>query len=362
MTADTVGGVWTYALNLIRAFADEGVHVGLATMGAPPSPAQREELAELDDVQCFESRFKLEWMEAPWSDVAAAGEWLLELEREFEPDVIHLNGYAHGDLPWRAPVLIAAHSCVYSWWEAVKREPAPANWDAYHRMVSRGLAAADRVIAPTHSMLRSLINFYGAPQATAVIPNGIPSGIYRPGAKEPFILSAGRLWDEAKNVRAVCACSFDLDWPVCVAGETQHPDGGAAGITGARFLGRLSRREMIDSLARAAIFAHPARYEPFGLAVLEAAASGCALMLGDIPSLRENWQGAAQFVDPADTDQLRTTLRCLAENAELRRHLAARARARASQFNIQKTAERYLQAYSSVLGQPQTAQETLLAV
>ncbi len=32
----------------------------------------------------------------------------------------------------------------------------------------------------------------------------------------------------------------------------------------------------------------PARYEPFGLSVLEAALSGCALVLGDIPSLRES--------------------------------------------------------------------------
>ena len=34
MTADTVGGVWTYAVELVRALAPHRVTVALATMGA----------------------------------------------------------------------------------------------------------------------------------------------------------------------------------------------------------------------------------------------------------------------------------------------------------------------------------------
>ena len=52
-------------------------------------------------------------------------------------------------------------------------------------------------------------------------------------------------------------------------------------------------------MGRAAIYALPARYEPFGLSILEAALSGCALVIGDIPSLREIWADAALFV-PSD--------------------------------------------------------------
>ena len=44
------------------------------------------------------------------------------------------------------------------------------------------------------------------------------------------------------------------------------------------------------------IFVSVSRYEPFGLAVLEAAHAGCALVLSDIPTFRELWQGAASFV------------------------------------------------------------------
>ena len=62
-------------------------------------------------------------------------------------------------------------------------------------------------------------------------------------------------------------------------------------------------------IARAAIYALPAHYEPFGLSILEAAMSGCALVLGDIPSLREIWGDAAVFVHPDNRDAV---ARCLA--------------------------------------------------
>jgi hypothetical protein len=41
MTADTVGGVWTYALELSAALHSHDVHVILATMGPQPRDVQR---------------------------------------------------------------------------------------------------------------------------------------------------------------------------------------------------------------------------------------------------------------------------------------------------------------------------------
>src|SRR4051812_42583708 len=156
LTADTVGGVWTYALELARALAPHGIEIALATMGALLSPEQHAEAASLSNLLVFESRFKLEWMEDPWADVEEAGEWLLQLERCIRPDIVHLNGYAHGALPFRAPVLVVGHSCVLSWWQAVKGEPAPSHWNCYRNEVTRGLRAADLVLAPTEAMLGQL--------------------------------------------------------------------------------------------------------------------------------------------------------------------------------------------------------------
>lgn len=85
-----------------------------------------------------------------------------------------------------------------------------------------------------------------------------------------------------------------------------------------------------------------ARYEPFGLSVLEAAQAGCALVLGDIPSLRENWDGAALFAAPDDDDALRDALRRLIEDDALRARFGARARRRAMFMTAARMADEYL--------------------
>src|SRR4051794_10648344 len=132
MTADTVGGVWTYAMELTRALRDTDFVI--ATMGGLPSASQ---LAEVPpNARVIASGYKLEWQPEPWDDVARAGEWLLELEDREHPDYIHLNGYAHGALPFRAPKCVVAHSCVMSWWRAVKNEDAPVEWERYRVQVT----------------------------------------------------------------------------------------------------------------------------------------------------------------------------------------------------------------------------------
>ncbi|HEY9422664.1 MAG TPA: glycosyltransferase family 4 protein, partial [Thermoanaerobaculia bacterium] len=155
MTADTIGGVWTYALELARGLAERGVEVTLASMGGPLNELHHNMANRIPRLRVFESTFKLEWMEDPWRDVEKAGEWLLRLADRVRPDLIHLNGYAHGALPWNAPKVMVGHSCVLSWWQAVKGEPAPEAWDRYACEVGAGLAAADLVIAPSEAMLAS---------------------------------------------------------------------------------------------------------------------------------------------------------------------------------------------------------------
>jgi glycosyltransferase involved in cell wall biosynthesis len=101
--------------------------------------------------------------------------------------------------------------------------------------------------------------------------------------------------------------------------------------------------------ARASVFALPSRYEPFGLAALEAGLAGCALVLGDIPTLRELWDGAALFVPPDDREQLVAALSALAEDPELLWLLGGRARARAESYSAVRMTARYLDAYAGLL-------------
>jgi glycosyltransferase involved in cell wall biosynthesis len=345
MTADAVGGVWAYALELARALAPHGVHVAIAAMGGPFGSAQREQARKLSNVSLFESRFKLEWMGDPWLDVARAGEWLLQLEAWVKPDLVHLNGYAHAALPWRAPVLVAGHSCVLSWWKAVRGGEAPAQWDRYRSEVARGLAAADAVICPSAAMLAALREHYVVPQDARVVPNGRDPQEFQPAPKKPLILAAGRLWDEAKNISALERIAPRLSWPVYLAGEDGHPEGGRAAFRRARFLGCLAPDALAEWYGCASIYALPARYEPFGLTALEAALSGCCLVLGDIPSLREIWAGSALFVPPGDDEALASALKSLIRDPDRRAGWQARAQAQAMTYTPERMAAGYLAAY-----------------
>ena len=362
MTADTVGGVWTYALDLIRALRDDGVEVALACMGGYISEDQRRDARAIDTLELFESKFRLPWMEQPWPDVRRAGEWLLDLSIRVTPHVIHLNEPVHGSLPWTVPVLAVAHSCVLSWWTSVWGRPAPASWDHYREEMRQGLRGANQVVTPSRWMLEAVRRLYGI-EGGLVIPNGRYPDDLTPAPKEPMVFAAGRLWDRAKNLLALEDVAQGLPWPIFIAGEPRDPDGDKR-VTAShvQLLGQLSAKEVAGWLRRASIYAFPARYEPFGLSVLEAAQAGCALILGDLPTLRELWDGAAVFVSPDQPETLRVALEGLIADAALRQALAMRARRRALSFTPRRMAQAYLQVYTDLLaGSGTYAQETVCA-
>jgi glycosyltransferase involved in cell wall biosynthesis len=316
-------------------------------MGSPLSRAQREEIAAIPGVELFESSYRLEWMSDPWADVARAGDWLLEIEGSFEPDIVHLNGYVHGALPWRTPVLVVGHSCVLSWWRAVKGEDAPSTWSRYEHAVAHGLRSAAMVAAPSFAMLRALQRHYGV-TAGRVIPNGRSSATPVAGPKSEFILSAGRLWDEAKNLAALDSAAAHLAWPVMVAGRQVHPDGHEVRPKNLNPLGELGSVELNAHMSRAAIYAAPARYEPFGLSILEAALCGCALVLGDIPSLREVWGDAAIYVPANDSGALAAELKTLINSTGKRETCGAKALEKARWFTPERMLAGYLEVYGEL--------------
>jgi glycogen(starch) synthase len=348
LTADTIGGVWTYASELARELAARGVEVHLATMGAPVRANQRAQVAGRHRLTLHEADWRLEWMPGCDDELELAGAWLLGLERHVRPDVVHLNQYSFGALPFLAPTLLVAHSCVLSWWQAVHGCDAPAGWAPYRQRVADGLAGAGLVAAPTRAMLDTLPGNYGVRRAGVVLPNGRTPALFQPGEKEPVVMAAGRLWDEAKNLAALDAAADGLPWPVRVAGSCVHPDGRVSLPRHAEAMGELSQPALSSALATASIYALPARYEPFGLSVLEAALSGCALVLGDVPSLREVWGPAAVYVPPDDHAALRAVLRRLIGDPVERSNLAVAARARALQFSAHRMADACLAAYASL--------------
>jgi glycogen(starch) synthase len=341
MTADTIGGVWTYTLDLARALATHHIQTTLATMGSLPTSGQLARARTIPGLNVVTSEFQLEWMDAPWHDVAAAGDWLLELEAQLAPDIIHLNGYAHAALPFHAPVVVVAHSCLLSWADAIPGAIDRRKLDDYRMHVLEGIRLAHHVVAPSAAMMAAVQRHYGPLARTSVIPNGRSTDLFAPGRKERFVLTAGRLWDRAKKVEAIAAIAPRLPWPVAVAGD------GASRQPGVHTLGPLSEPELAGWLARAPIFALPARYEPFGLLPLEAALSGCALVLGDIPSLREVWGDAADYAHPEDHDALQHAIVALTSSSRLKQRSDA-AREHAARYSVSRMGEAYRSMYEAV--------------
>ena len=228
-------------------------------------------------------------------------------------------------------------------------------------MVRRGIRAADAVIAPSRAMLNEVGRWYAKPRFGTVIPNGRDARLFRVASKQPFVLGVGRVWDEAKNISILDAAAGDLEWPVYVAGADSHPHGKAIELHHTKMLGEVPSAELSAWLAAAPICALPARYEPFGLCALEAALSGCALVLGDIPSLRENWNEVAMFVAPSEPRALGRALGELIASRTMREELARRAYHRAREFDSRTMGAAYLEVYGNVMAGPPAQEELAFA-
>ena len=347
ITADTVGGVWQYCIDLIGTLPTEATFV-IATMGPRPSAAQRTQIEQLPNATLVESDYALEWMPNPWADVGASGLWLQELADQFDVDLVHLNGYSHAAFDWDKPVISVAHSCVHSWWFAVHGTAPPPEWNEYKRRVTASLETATVVLAPSATMAGSVRDLYGITNCVQVIHNASAMQLELKPAKKPQVLAAGRIWDEAKNLRMLANISDDLNWPIRIAGASDD--------TSSAYLGFLSRAALNDELTDATVFAHPALYEPFGLAVLEAARAGCCLVLSDIPSLRELWDGAALFVDPRKPEAWISELNRLAHDQDTRESYARLALERSARFNMPAFRDKYLALYRSLTSKCQSAE------
>jgi glycosyltransferase involved in cell wall biosynthesis len=230
----------------------------------------------------------------------------------------------------------------------VKAEAAPSRYREYQERVAEGLRGADLVVAPTAAMLDVLDEHYRFATPKRVISNGRSAAEFVPSQKSEVIFSAGRVWDEAKNLALLERIAPQLGWTVRIAGDAQPPHGTTAAFSHIKALGFLTREGLAQELGSAAIYAAPARYEPFGLGVLEAALSGCALVLGDIPSLREIWEEAAVFVDSEDERGWISALNELSADRARRAALVSRSRERAQKFTPAAMVRGYREAYQTI--------------
>lgn len=349
LTTDAVGGVWQYTLEVARACLAADIEPVLAVMGPPPDHDQRRQAQAIGDVPLLHLEAPLDWLATKPDELAAAGDRLLDVAADVAPDAVHLAGACHAAREWGVPVVATVHSCLLTWWAAMRREPPPDEWRAYGEAMARGLKRADAIIAPSAAYAQALKEVYGPLAKLYVVHNGREPKGYSPGIKQPFALAAGRFWDEAKNLAGLDAAAIRMQTRLYVAGPLVGPQGQEVAVSRAQALGPLTDGELCERMSQAAIFVSSSRFEPFGLAVLEAAYCKCALVLSDIPTFRELWSGAAIFMDPDDATGVAIAVDTLISAPEECKRLGARARRRAQRYTAERMGARTLQIYRDVL-------------
>lgn len=350
MTTDTVGGVWSYSLELCRAMREYEVEIHLVAMGAWPSKEQRNQISAFENVTLYKSDFKLEWMEEPWEDVEKSRKWINCIYNTVQPDLVHFNNYAQCEEDWTCPVITVFHSCVTTWWQAVKGTELPSSWDTYSQVVKKSLNTSDVVVSPTHKILEKAIAAHGITTATKVINNGKDIEFENTIEKEDIILCTGRIWDEGKNLKLLSEIAESLPWQVFIAGNNIHPTTGkVCEVENVQFLGKLQEEEVLEWVQRASVFVSPSRYEPFGMAILEAAKAGCALALSDIETLQELWSDAAVFFNPENPDEARNKILQLIKDEEFRKDLVRRSLERTKKYTAKRMASEYFELYNKLV-------------
>ena len=353
MTTDTVGGVWSFSLQLVDGLLRAGTSIALVSLGRLPSKTQEKSCAALSEAHGSHFTYKpldvpLEWMDCNEEAYRLADPVLTSISKEFSAQLFHSNQFCFGALPIQVPKLITAHSDVMSWAKSCRGgllDDTP--WLCkYRELVQDGLSQASAVTAPTSWMMRSLSETYTLPNTQVVIPNGCSvQGV----TSDSFALqavTAGRLWDEGKGISILKEVTSPM--PLLIAGETQYGSLGTPEFDRGpcRFLGPMEHQDLIKLFSQSAIYICPSLYEPFGLAPLEAAMCGCAILARDIPSLREVWgDGATYFSEAASLSSL---LERLHRDPALLKRLREKSRARASEFNAARMTQQYLRLYKKL--------------
>ncbi len=335
MTTDSVGGVFQHAVDLARGLAPLGFETVLAVLGPRMDSAQRRAAASVARV--VETNLPLDWLAQSGAQLHRASAELATVARDSRASVVHLNTPGLATELFEAPVVVASHSCLATWWQSVRGGALPDDFRWRVRAVTASMEHADAVVCPTRSFAVASARVHDC--TARAVHNGRSMGP-RSSAQAPadFAFTAGRLWDEGKDFATLDAAAGALRIPLLAAGPLRGPNGARVDCRHAFALGSLDQARVRETLRRRPVFVSAAVYETFGLAVLEAAQAGCALVLADIPTYRELWEDAAIFVPARDPEAFAEAIDRVIADAELREAAANAAYVRSQLYTVEAMA------------------------
>lgn len=203
-------------------------------------------------------------------------------------------------------------------------------------LVLRFPAAAGRVVVAPLGVTPALAGELDPDDAAALPPPGfvLAVGTLEPRKNLPRLVDAYGSLDEALRRRHQLVVVGALGWET---GETL--DALQSLGNRCRLLGHVSDAALAELYRRCAVFCYPSLGEGFGLPVLEAMASGAAVVTSSLSSLPEVGGEAVEYVDPHETVSIAAGLRRVLSDESHRADLRDRARSRAAEFSWERFAE-----------------------
>jgi glycosyltransferase involved in cell wall biosynthesis len=216
---------------------------------------------------------------------------------------------------WYEPRALAALAPgpVRAGWDLAKwaLKYAAPRWPSWRRALLR---MADAILPNSKAEARQLVRLFGVDGSRIhVVPNGVEPGLADASplpfraryGERPFVLYAGRI-EPRKNVLGLIRAVRPLGRPLVVLGEP--PPGHEryalacrrAGGDAVRWPGRLDPDDpmLASAYAAARVFALPSWFETPGLAALEAALAGCAVVLTPFGCTREYFGDRVEYARP----------------------------------------------------------------
>ena len=184
-----------------------------------------------------------------------------------------------------------------------------------------------------------------------IIPNGIDVDQYGAVEKRPGTVAFLGRDDERKGLRFLVAA-----WPqiraACPSAQLTviGADGPGSSAGGIRYAGRVSEEEKCRLLSEAAVFCAPnISGESFGIVVVEAMASRCAIVASGLPAFVHVAADTARFVAPGDVAGIAREVSSLLHDDASATALGAAAKSRSSRFGREEVAAAYISAYEAAL-------------
>jgi hypothetical protein len=259
------------------------------------------------------------------------------LLRSLGAELLHSSVAA---VPLRAPCPTLATVHDLPWLHPEVGEPT-GWWRRF--ATARSLRSAARVLAPSTMTMRDAAQLLGdGGPRVELVPHGTaaPTDPARTEGERdgPFLVLGD---DRPRKNRGRVTEAHRL---LAASGQP---------VPAIRFVGPpgdyVSETDKSELLRTCRAVVHAARFEGFGLPVLEALAHGAPLLCADLPPLREIAGDIAYYVDPDDTESIRDGLLAVHGDRALRARQVADGPPRAGWMRPERTADHWRRIHAEVL-------------